>query len=224
MASQHDDKPKTLLGHTGDYDDRSLVDLLVDTDASHRFVARRLWFRFAAPAPPDAATMGRLTTAYGPGRDLKALVKAMLLDPTFRADGVRHALVSEPVGYAVGAMRALGVVPSKLADKDQRALLTALRGTGQELFVPPSVGGWPANQGWLATSAAQTRFALARQLAGHADLGAVADASPARRPDAVARLLSVDGWSDRTRTVLAEAGDPTQLVTLALASPEYIVG
>jgi uncharacterized protein (DUF1800 family) len=225
VAQQHDAKPKTILGRTAGYDDRSLVDMLVDTDASHRFVLRRLWFRLASPTPPDDATTGRLLTAYGQGRDIDAMLKALLLDPTFRAEPVRHALVSEPIVYAVAAMRALGITPSTMAAKDQRALLANLRGMGQEPFAPPSVGGWPANRGWLATSAAQTRLTLARRLATHADLADIDGTARTDRVDATAHLLSVESWSTRTRTVLTEAaGDPSQLVALALASPEYTVG
>ena len=219
VAGQHDGGTKTVLGHTGAYDDRSLVDLLVDTDASHAYVVHRLWFRLASPTPPDAATAARLLAAYGPGRDVHALVRALLLDPAFRA--ARYTLVAEPIVYAVTALRALRIAPATLPAKDQRALLAGLRGMGQEPFAPPSVGGWPANRGWLATSAAQTRIAFARQLAEHADLAVLAGPNAV---DAAAHLLSVEAWSPRTRSVLTEvAGNPQQLIALALASPEFVV-
>jgi uncharacterized protein (DUF1800 family) len=116
------------------------------------------------------------------------------------------------------------VAPAALSQQDQRALLGSLKAMGQELFLPPSVGGWPSGQGWLATSAAQARLAFAQQLARLADLSTVEGASRESTVDAVAHLLSVPQWSDRTRRVLAEVGDPAQLVALALASPEYAVG
>ena len=56
-----------------------------------------------------------------------------------------------------------------------------------------------------------------------------AQAGPAARQaaasvDGLARLLVVDGFTDRTRTVLSGAGkDPTRLLALGLASPEYAV-
>jgi uncharacterized protein (DUF1800 family) len=222
VAAQHDTGAKTILGHTAAFDDRSLVDLLVDTDAGRRFVVRRLWYRLAAPTPPDEATTARLLAAYGPGRDVSALVRALLLEPAFRT--AKYALVKEPVVYVVGALRALGVRPSALAEAGQRGLLTALRATGQELFVPPSVGGWPANRGWLATSASQARLDFTQRLAALADLSALERATQPTRVDATARLLAVDAWTARTRRVLdAAAGDPRQLVALALASPEYVV-
>jgi hypothetical protein len=43
------------------------------------------------------------------------------------------------------------------------------------------------------------------------------------RPEALARLLVVDAWSDATRKVLAAAKDPRRMLLLGLASPEYTV-
>jgi hypothetical protein len=41
---------------------------------------------------------------------------------------------------------------------------------------------------------------------------------------ALARLLVIDAWTDRTKTALvAAAADPRRLLTVGLASPEYTV-
>lgn len=215
--AQHDERPKTVLGHTANFDDRSLVDLLVAQPASGRFVVTRLWHRFVAPADPPPDAMARLLRAYGPHRDVRALIRAMLLDPVFRSPAVRHALVKQPIEYVVGAMRALRVEPTP-------AVSASLRDLGQVPFLPPTVGGWPAGSAWLTTSSAQARLAFAQWAAGRADLSAVERQPPAARLDAVAGLLSVDAWTPRTRTALAAASvDATRLVTLALVSPEYVV-
>lgn len=213
----HDDKPKTVLGKTGDFDDQSLVDLLVGQPSSARFVATRLWHRLVGPADPAPEVLARLLAAYGPGRDVRALVRAMLLEPAFRSREVRQALVKQPIEYVVGTLRALRLGASA-------EVLTALRGMGQVPFAPPNVGGWPAGSAWLTASAAQARLHFAQWAAQSADLGAVSAAVPAARVDAVARLLSVDAWTPRTRTALAAASpDAGRLLTLALVSPEYVV-
>lgn len=217
VAALHDDRPKTVLAHTGDLDDRSLVDLLVAQQASARFVVTRLWQRLVLPTPPPDDVMGRLLAAYGPGRDVRALVRAMLLDPVFRSAAARHALVKQPIEYVVGALRALHVHPAPPVS------VTLLR-LGQQPFQPPSVGGWPTGAAWLSSSAAQARVEFAEWVARQADLSVLAHLAPAARIDAVARLLSVDAWTPRTRTALAAASpDVEQLVTLALVAPEYVV-
>jgi hypothetical protein len=43
------------------------------------------------------------------------------------------------------------------------------------------------------------------------------------RLDALADLLVIDTWTDRTRTALTGIKDPRRLLALGLASPEYAV-
>ena len=219
----HDDGAKTVLGVTGELDDRGLVDVLTARPESARFVATRLWRRHGAPGDPPPATLDRLVAAYGPGRDVTALLRALLTDPDFRAPATRRALVAAPVEYVAGTYRSLGLRVPRDDRKAGRALLAALTALGQVPFRPPSVGGWPAGAAWLSTAATRARLSFARTVAGAADLDAVAGAAPRDRPDAAARLLGLDGWTARTRAALTDAAaDPVRLVTLALVSPEHV--
>jgi hypothetical protein len=53
---------------------------------------------------------------------------------------------------------------------------------------------------------------------------AVSTGTASAKVDALARLLVVDAWTDRTRAVLtAAAGNARQLLTVGLVSPEYTV-
>ncbi|WP_052441034.1 DUF1800 domain-containing protein [Streptacidiphilus anmyonensis] len=221
VPAAHDDTPKTVLGRTANYDSVALVDLLVDQPASHAWVVTRMWNRYAAPGPVPADVMSRLQTAYGSGRDLTALLRALLLDPVFRGPAVVGALAKQPVEYVVGALRALGVTPD---DADRTMLLAALRRLGQVPFEPPNVGGWPSGDAWLTAAAVQARLDFARWAVTKADLGVVSSAPVGSRVDATARLLGLDAWSARSRAALQEvAGQPRTLVALALAAPEYAV-
>jgi uncharacterized protein (DUF1800 family) len=124
-------------------------------------------------------------------------------------------------------MRQLGMRPGELAAQDQQQLVRALREQGQVPLDPPSVGGWPAGTAWLTTAGTQWRLRTADLLAAKAApavLDRIAAVPANQRPDAVAGLLSVDKFTDRTRTVLAGTADqPRRLIALALASPEYTV-
>ena len=222
VPKEHDAGAKTVLGTTGPLDAKSLVDLLVVREDSARFVASRLWFRLVSVDPPPPTVLDRLTAAYGPSRDIRALLAAIAVEPGFRDAGT--SLVKQPVEWAVGLMRALRLRPSRLPDKERSGLLASLRGLGQTPFAPPSVGGWPAGNGWLTTSAGLARLHIAQLLANRADLGAVALGTATSRVDAVGALLAVDQWSDRTRSALGKViGDPKQLVTAAACAPEYVV-
>ncbi|MER7245056.1 DUF1800 domain-containing protein [Kribbella sp. NPDC000426] len=215
QRKRFDTGSKTVLGKTGDFDAKGFARLALAQPASAGFVIGRLWFRLVSATPPDAATLARLTTAYGVNRDVRSLLTAMVAEAAFKDPAA--SLVKEPVEWAVGLLRALKLRPSKLEEKEQTKLLAGLRGMGQLPFRPPSVGGWPAGASWLTTSAGVTRLQLAQQLAKKADLSAVKDAN------AVAALLGVDGWSERTKTALARVKDPAQLTAVAACAPEYVV-
>jgi len=234
-ARQHDDGTKTVLGRTGNLSGEDVIALVTHQPASARWVCARLFSRYAAPVTPDAnPAADAMLTAYGAGLDVGAAVRAMLRSPAFRAS--RGKLVAQPVEYVVLVLRALGLRVTPSAGEGsgggaaagggalpERAVLATLAGLGQVPFQPPSVGGWPANAAWLTTAATQVRTKFAAAAAAAADLSAIADEPVAGRPDAVAHLLGLDGWTPRTRAAMAAAGgNPARLVTLALVSPEYL--
>jgi uncharacterized protein (DUF1800 family) len=215
----HDDGDKTVLGTRAAFDAAGLVDLLVGRPESARFLAGRVWARFVAHTPPDPATLDALVAAYGPGRDVTALVRAAVTAPAFRDPA--SVLVRQPVEWLVGALRALRL---RASDLPPAALRAGLTGLGQIPFAPPDVGGWPSGTPWLTTAAALCRLRLARAVAGKADLGPVTDTAPAGRVDAVAALLGLPGFSSRTAAALAPlAARPPDLVAAALAAPENTV-
>ena len=211
----HDDGTKTILGQTGNFDGTDVIRILTHSEASHRWVCSRVWSRFAKTITFDPV-VDDLMKVYSPQLDLKALFAATFTAPSFTA--TKGELVKQPVEYVVGALRAL-----KLR-ADKPGYLLVLRNLGQLPFDPPNVGGWPADDAWLTTAASLTRLQFAQSIAKVGDISMVADESASNRLDAVARLLSVDGWGAQTRVALAQvADDPVSLVTLALCAPEYVV-
>lgn len=211
---------KTILGRTGAFGADEFADILLSQEAAAKFVTARLWYRYASAEPIPAETHDRLVAAYTGG--ITAVLKALLTDPAFAA--TRGQLVKQPVEWAVGAMRQLGVRPGELPAAEQLQLVRALREQGQIPLDPPSVGGWPAGTAWLTTSGTQWRLRAADLIAAKASpqvTDKLAAAPAARRPDVLANLLALDGFTDRTRAVLNE--QPKRMVPLALASPEYTV-
>jgi uncharacterized protein (DUF1800 family) len=218
-AKRSDPGPETVLGVTGSLTPEALVDAILASSAHPRYLATRWWHQLASAAAPSDEVLSRLVAAYGPGRDAKALFRAILADPAFvTATGT---IVASPVDWVIGSMRTLAVPVTTDSVTQVRA---TLRGLGQLPLFPPNVSGWPSGASWLSTAAAHTRAAAALKMAKAANLSVVADAPTASRLDAVAHLLAVDHFSDRTRTALALAkGDPAQLVATALISPDYLV-
>jgi uncharacterized protein (DUF1800 family) len=222
--ARFDDGSKTILGPTGNFNADGFADVLVAQTSSPKFLASRLWFRFAqSSALPDDAAQ-RLVSAYGPGHDMTAMARTLFNDPAFA--GTSGQLVKQPVEWLIGALRQLGVRPQDMTDQEKRGVQTGLVALDQVVFRPPSVGGWPSGSAWLTTFALQTKLRVAEGLAAKAPAAVVdklAAAPEAGRPDALARLLVVDTWTDRTRTVLAATKEPRRMLVLGLASPEYNV-
>lgn len=218
--ARHDPGSKTVLGVTGDLDHVGFADAVLARPQSAEHVVTRMWQQLVSPTAPDAPVLRELVDAYGPHRDVHALLTRMLGGAELaRAEG---SLVVSPVEWAVGAVRALAVP----LDQDQavRRLAASLRALGQLPFYPPSVGGWPSGQAWLSTAALQERMRLAQQLVARADLSAVEDAGPEDRLDAAAHLLGIGGWSDRSAAALKPtAKNPKSLVAVALNTAEYLV-
>ncbi len=216
---RHDDGLKTLLGVTGKLDAPAAVAAILASPAHPALVARRWWKQLASPESPPPATLTRLTSAYGSGRDSRALIRAVLTDPAF--DAAAGSMVLSPVEWVVGAARTLHVPAT---DQVVMTLTGAMRALGQVPLQPPNVSGWPSGQAWLSTASAQTRAATAQRLARAADLGTLTDTPAAGRVDALAHLLGLTGFSPRTISALATAkGNPVTLTAIGLISPEYQV-
>nr|WP_296073826.1 DUF1800 domain-containing protein [uncultured Actinoplanes sp.] len=208
---RHDPTAVRLLGRDGVDDVDTYGDLLVRSDHHVPFLVRRLWIRYGSGEAPSPQAVNRIAAA---GRDTTALLRTLVTDPDFPA--TRGLLVKQPVEWAIGAVRQLGIDP---AEAKLPAMLKAL---GQVPFRPPSVGGWPVGAAWLTTSSTEARLRAGQQLATLAP-AAAGRLTSGDRLDALADLLVVDAWTDRTRGALAGIKDPRRLLALGLASPEYAV-
>jgi uncharacterized protein (DUF1800 family) len=216
---QHDISTKTVMGVTGDLDEANFCDIVLGQPHSAPFVASKLWRMIASDTDPSPATLGRLVSAYGPGRDLKSLTKAILLDPEF-ADRA-GTVVNTPIEWLIGVVRAL---KAPIDDPDLlEAIVVALTVMGQRPFYPPNVGGWPSGQAWLSTSSISARAWAADKFTHSGDLSLVEQAAPEDRIDAAGYLIGIGAWTDRTAAALKPlANEPRQLVAAAVNTPEYL--
>ncbi len=216
LPKRYDAGTKTVLGTTGALGLPEVVAAAVRDPACAPHVVARLWSRIGRPAAADDEVVQELAAPFARDLDIAALLRRMFLHPEFLTETTRRALVKTPVEYVVGTVRALRVgaaVPG----------LGAVAALGQIPFVPPDVGGWPANAAWLSTSSAQVRLQFALAVAAAADVAPIDEAAPGARPAAVARLLGVDEWGPTTTAALAAvAAEPRRLLALALVAPEYL--
>lgn len=209
---RHDAGTKTVLGTTARLDARTLVDLLLKHEACPRFIASRLWFRYASSSQPiPERTRERMAAGFPAPM---AMLRALFEDEAFLA--TRGTMVKQPVEWLVGGMRQLGIRAANAPAETMTQILNGLAGLGQRPFDPPSVGGWPSGAAWLSSAAARIRLSLAGKLANLLVPGRLTPAD-------VAYVLGIDRWTDRTYAVLREVRNSRLLLTLGLVSPEYLV-
>ena len=222
VARAHDDTPQTFLSVPGVNSGTQVVDIVTHSAASIRYVPARLWSHLAYPVATADPVVSDLAAGYGSDLNVTNLLRAIFEHPAFTSTAATTGLVKQPTEYVVGALRALGIGAPGIARQSHQIQAT-MAGLGQILFDPPSVGGWPQNEYWLSTAAALTRWRFAQALAQVGDISPVADVAPAARADAAAELLAVPGWTAATASALRQvAANPRAVVTLALASPEYV--
>ena len=216
----HDSSEKSVLGVRANFDDSAFCDVVLDQPTSAPFVAGTLWQLLASDAAPSPATLGRLVGAYGPNRDLRALTRAVLLDPEFASRA--GTLVNTPIEWLVGAVRSLAVpLEGQQSVAELDAVLAVM---GQRPFYPPDVGGWPRGPLWLSTTSVAARVWAADRMVSRGNLSTVEEAGRSDRIDATGYLIGIGAWSDRTVAALDPlADDPRRLVAAALNSPEYLV-
>lgn len=215
---KHDGGVKTVLGVTGNLDNKGFCEAVLAVPAAAGYVAGRLYGQLVAPAP-DQVRAGQLGDTLRAQWDIAALLRSMLTAPDFAA--AQHSIVLTPVEWVIGAVRALAVPLDK--DPSVNRLAAVLKQLGQLPFYPPSVGGWPPGPAWLSTAAADIRMRTAAQLVQAGNIDPVRTAGRSERIDAVGHLLGVGNFSDRSATVLAaHLDDPAHLVAVALNTSEYL--
>ncbi len=242
----HDFAPKTVLGQTGPWNGDDMIRIVTHSPASARWIVAKLWSHLAYPVATSDPIVADLAGGFGADLDIANLLRTIFLRPEFTGSAARGGLVKQPIEYVVGVARAFGLNaggrPAATASPSSTtntatgaaaapraggaaiALPRVLTLLAQEPFNPPNVGGWPQNEYWLNTATAQARLQYGYAVGRSADLSALDAVAPGQRVDALAHLLSIDGWGPTTAAALNHvAADPPTLVAVALSAPEYVL-
>jgi Protein of unknown function (DUF1800) len=147
----HDSDAKAVFGQSGDFDYRDAVRLCVEHPLHPSFFVTKLWSYFIPLAPPASKVATLSHTYTSSGYAIRAVLEAILLDDLFYRG---PAMVKPPVVLLAGMLRAVrrGI--------DTDAWVGFGEQTGQHLFYPPNVSGWPKRR-WLDTSTYKGRWDLA---------------------------------------------------------------
>ncbi len=157
-ATRWDEGSKAVLGQTGAFNHRQLVDVVLSHPSHAPFFVTKLWGEFI-PTAPDRATLRDLVRVYTGNRlRLRPLVRRILTHPAMLASIKEPTMIKAPIVFAIGVMRTLG-----LGITDE-TLYNVLNDMGQLPYFPPTVAGWEGGAAWLNTNTALARFSTANRL------------------------------------------------------------
>jgi len=161
VPDNHHNLPQQYLGQTGNFDYKDVIRILANHPATSLFIARKL-FTFFVYENPSNDDLAPLVDSYvKSGHNIGAVMRTLLLSPQFSSAKAYRSRVKSPVEYVVGAYRALNVAGD---GKQLPAIITA---TGQPVFDPPNVAGWPGDKVsayWLNSGTWMTRLNYVDQL------------------------------------------------------------
>jgi uncharacterized protein (DUF1800 family) len=223
VADRHDDTPQTYLGRSGVHDVDSVVEAIVSNPACAPFLAGKLARAILGPNV-DAGLVARLARDFAAsGLQLLPLVRAIV---EAGLDGASTPVVTAPVPWSIGMLRASGVTWDEASTPLGRVLVEA----GQVPLDAPNVGGWPGGPLWLTSSVTLARFDLASELAVRTAADSPAGAA-ARKGDFAAladALGRPEGFGPSTTSALkklpstgARAG--VDRLAVAIASPDLMI-
>ncbi|RPI69014.1 MAG: DUF1800 domain-containing protein [Ignavibacteriae bacterium] len=138
---------KTILGKTGNWEWQDVVRITFETDASARWVAKKLYKTFIEVNPDDAALDAIAALVRQNNFNIKPVLQTLLTSNGFYDATVRGALIKSPLDLMVGLAAVLGVPtlnPSYVA--------SAMTGLTQTPFYPPTVEGWKGHHAWITST------------------------------------------------------------------------
>jgi len=162
IAREYDDKPKSVLGHEGNFTGRDVVQILLDHPATAQRLVRKLYAWLISEAhTPDAALVQPLAESFARDHDIGQLTESMLRSNLFFSGQAYHQRVKCPLAFAIGMVRGLeGMISTSQLGRDLAEL-------GQNLYYPPTEKGWPGAEYWLSDAALTARNNLAVALLGN---------------------------------------------------------
>ncbi len=145
--AQHDDGPKTVLGRNGNFGGDEVLDILLDRPETAALIAGKLWREFVSPQPAPAEVSRIAGELRGSGYDIRAALRVLFNSDAFYAPAHRGVLVKSPADLVVGTLRQF-----EFEVPDVLPFVFAMGQSGQVLFAPPNVKGWPGGELWINAS------------------------------------------------------------------------
>jgi uncharacterized protein (DUF1800 family) len=198
----------TFLGKTGTFDTQAVIERILAHDATAPFITRRVLAQFLTRDPSDEL-VARIAAGFRrSGYDLKTLLRDVFTAPEFASPDAYRSLIKSPIEFTLSVAKALSSTVLS------PTIIKTTGGMGQTLFDPPSVGGWPRNEGWVSSNSVVARANyVASALAQTKTIPSARDV----------HLTQLDGvLGPQTAAALQAAGmDDRRRWSVVLSAPEF---
>jgi uncharacterized protein (DUF1800 family) len=171
---QHDYGGKSFMGHTGNFNGEDIIDIILEHEATARFIVRKL-YRFFVNPEVDEKHVEELAEVFYEGEyEIAPVMRAMLGSDWFYDEKNIGIKIKSPNELLAGMIRTFGV-------EMQPIFLRKMQyGMGQTLFHPPNVAGWAGDHAWIDNSTLMYRLNLPTKVFLEKQGAAQADLSPFR--------------------------------------------
>jgi uncharacterized protein (DUF1800 family) len=163
----HEKGAKYVLGQKVDEDGikdgLKVIDILVNSPATAKFIAKKLAIKFVSDKPSDALVDHVADAFHRSGGDIKTTLKALFTDKEFFAPENYRAKIKTPFELAISSVRALG------ADTNgSPAFLAMLNKLGEVPYGYQAPTGYPDQaEDWVNTGALLERLNYAVAVASN---------------------------------------------------------
>ncbi len=146
---------KTFLGQTGNLDGDDILKIILKKKQCARFITEKI-YRYFVNDKVDADRVDKLAELfYLTGYNIEKLMRVIFESDWFYDEKNIGTKIKSPVDLLAGLMKSFEV---RLHQESR--FLAYMRMTGQVIFHPPNVAGWPVGRGWIDNSRLMIRLNL----------------------------------------------------------------
>ncbi|MFL6374977.1 MAG: DUF1800 domain-containing protein [Pyrinomonadaceae bacterium] len=211
----HESGPKMVMGQKidagGMKDGLAVIDMLVDSPYTAKFIAKKLSVKFVSDTPSDALVQRVADAFHSSHGDIKTTLRALFSSPEFFAPENYRAKIKTPYELAITSIRALGGDTT-----GNPAFLAMLNKLGEVPYGWQAPTGYPDKaEDWVNTGALLERLNYAIAVASnripgtHVDLKSFASADRSQVLDrAIAEILHGEISPTTKATLLKQLQQP----------------
>jgi uncharacterized protein (DUF1800 family) len=152
---QHDNEDKIIFGKTGRYDGNDVIEMLLENKQTALFITKKIYRYFVNEKIDTTKAEWLSNRFYQSGYDIKKLLADIYTSDWFYEEKNIGNKIKSPVELLAGIQRFL---PMELQNNSVQILFQKL--SGQILFYPPNVAGWPGGKNWIDSSTLMLRLQI----------------------------------------------------------------